>query len=594
MPTDGLVVRAVHDHRLVALSIVISILAAFAARQMVERVRDARGREWLAWVAGTATVDGIGTWSMHYTGKLALILPVPILFDPRGVVLSLLVAIAGSAAALFVIGHHPLGWRRAIVAGVLLGGAGISGLHFTAMAALRLPGMHVHHADSARVVFAIALAMAFSALAAAFAFLDVGGRPHGAVRRHVTAVVRGTANPVMHYTAMSAVLFVADGNATVPPGAVSIAAVGVIGISVVPVMVLVVGLLTSLADRLGTQKALLDQLFEQAPQAVALTGVDDRVVRVNRQFTREFGYLPEESVGRTLSELVVPEEAREEARVFLDMVGRGVRVEAETVRRRKDGSRLHAHMLRVPVTVPGGAVETYYAILTDITERKRAEEALRAYPHALMDAQEAERRRIAGELHDEIGQLLTGISLMLTVSASAPPDAARARLAEAQALLADLIGRVRNLALDLRPAMLDAFGLGPALAWLVERVQAQTGIKVDFKQQGLEERRFDARVETAAYRIVQEALTNVARHSGARAATVRVWATSDRLDVEIEDQGAGFDPERPRAPGQSIGLAGMRERAASGRGSLTVDSTPGAGTRIAAQFPLPATPGAKP
>jgi PAS domain S-box-containing protein len=590
MPTDGLAVRTAHDPGLVALSVAISILAAFAARQMVDRVREARGGEWAAWVAGTAAVDGIGTWSMHYTGMLALVLPVPLFFDPADVALSLLVSIAGSGVALLVVGRRGVGWGSAVAAGIVLGAGGISGMHFTAMAALRLPGMHAHHPMSGRVLLAVILACAIASLAAILAFLRPADRPPGAFRRHATAVVRGTANPVMHYTAMGAVIFTVDATATVPPDAVSIASVGLLGLSVVPVMVLVVGLLTSLATRLGTQRALLDELFEQGPQAIALTGVDDRVLRVNREFAREFGYAADEAPGRTLSDLIVPEEARDEARRFRESVARGERVDAETVRRAKDGTRHPVSMIRVPIAGRGGRVETHYAIFTDITERRRAEEALRTYPVALMEAQERERRRMAGELHDEIGQHLTGISLVLSAASRSPPDIARARLDEAQALLGDLISQVRNLALDLRPAMLDEFGLGPALAWLVERVHSQSGIEVDFKQQGLEGRRFAEGVETAAYRIVQEALTNIARHSGARSATVRVWAMPDDIEVEIEDQGAGFDPGQLRAHPHSVGLAGMRERAASLGGQLIVDAAPGSGTRIAARIPFP--PGA--
>src|SRR6185295_3282661 len=123
---------ASHDPRLVALSILVSIVAAYAARDLFERVLDARGRAWLAWLLGAATADGIGTWSMHYTAILALRLPVPILFDAPMVVLSLLVGVVGSAATLMVLRRRPAGWLRACVGGLVLGGVGISGLHYTA------------------------------------------------------------------------------------------------------------------------------------------------------------------------------------------------------------------------------------------------------------------------------------------------------------------------------------------------------------------------------------------------------------------------------------------------------------------------------
>ena len=581
-----MVIPASHDHRLVALSVVISILAAYAARDLADRVSVARGRTWLAWLLGAATVDGIATSSMHYTGKLALRLPVPLEFNVPTVVLSVVVSIAGSAAALSIVRRGQNDWPRVVAAGVLLGGVGISGMHYTAMAAMRVPGMHHHYASPALEALAVALAIAFSTLAVA-TFVSRDGRRGRGLRSHRSALLRGAANPVMHYTAMAGVVFAYSADIPDLSHAVSISSLGILGISVVPAMVLVVALLTSLADRVQKQKALLDELFEQAPQAVALTTADDRIVRVNREFTQMFGYAPQETVGRRPSELIVPEELRDEAQRYAASVMRGQRVEVEAVRQRKDGSRLHVSMVRVPVALPGGQIATY-AIFVDISQRKKAEEALRTFPRQLIETQESERRKMAGELHDEIGQLLTGVSLMVTAGQTLPPDEARVRLAKAQAVLDDLIGRVRNLALDLRPAMLDEFGLVPALLWLIERYVQQTGVRVDFKQLGLEGRRFGTEIETATYRIVQEALTNVARHARAREATVRVWARDQVLELEIEDQGVGFDPQSIPPSGSSVGLAGMRERAIILGGTLTIETSAGAGTRIVSELPLPA------
>ena len=147
----------------------------------------------------------------------------------------------------------------------------------------------------------------------------------------------------------------------------------------------------------------------------------------------------------------------------------------------------------------------------------------------------------------------------------------------------DLIDRVRDLSLDLRPAMLDDFGLLPALRWLFERFFRQVGITVEFEPIGLE-RRFSPDVETAAYRIVQEALTNVARHANVATVAVRAFAADGRLIVEVEDHGTGFDAEGELASASTSGLSGMRERAALIGGRLTIESRPGAGTRIRAEF----------
>ena len=311
----------------------------------------------------------------------------------------------------------------------------------------------------------------------------------------------------------------------------------------------------------------------------------NRVVRVNREFTRLFGYAPEETVGRSLGELVIPEESREEAVRSAALVACGQRVDVETVRRRKDGSRLDVSLTRVPVSVGGGDVETY-AIYRDITERKKAEDALRSLPARLIEAQEGERDRIARELHDEIGQQLTSIGLMLSLSRQLPGESLQARLDEARSILDDLIGRVRNLALDLRPALLDDFGLLPALQSLCERYRAQTGVHAEIVHFGVENRRFGGEIETAAYRVVQEALTNVARHARIGAATVLVAATHDALVVEIDDRGVGFDPGAVESSDRSIGLAGMRERATILRGQMTVQSSPDSGTWIVVELPL--------
>jgi PAS domain S-box-containing protein len=196
-------------------------------------------------------------------------------------------------------------------------------------------------------------------------------------------------------------------------------------------MVLVVALLTSLVDRLQKQTALLDELFEQAPQAVALMSADNRVVRVNREFTRLFGYSPPETIGRSIGELIVPDELRAEEQRYTDLVARGQRVDVEGVRQRKDGSRLRVSILRVPVAVPGGKVEIY-AIYRDITERERAEVAMREFAdrlqtlsRRLLEVQEAERRHLARELHDDVGQSLTGLRMLLKLDADTLTDAAR-------------------------------------------------------------------------------------------------------------------------------------------------------------------------
>ncbi|HEV8306042.1 MAG TPA: GAF domain-containing protein [Methylomirabilota bacterium] len=216
-------------------------------------------------------------------------------------------------------------------------------------------------------------------------------------------------------------------------------------------------------------------------------------------------------------------------------------------------------------------------------EVRAGRERLQALSRRLVEVQEAERRHLARELHDEIGQVLTALKLSLEISARTP-GAGSGSLDEAHKLVDDLISRVRELSLELRPAMLDDLGLLPALVWHFERYTEKTGIRVVFEHAGLEAR-FPPEVGTAAYRIVQEALTNVARHAGVDQATVWVWTDGGGLQVHVEDLGRGFDPAAVAAP-EAVGLTGMRERAALLGGHVTIESAPGAGTRVTAGLPL--------
>ena len=220
-------------------------------------------------------------------------------------------------------------------------------------------------------------------------------------------------------------------------------------------------------------------------------------------------------------------------------------------------------------------------IARNVTERER----LRVLSNRLLQVQEAERRHLARELHDEVGQLLTGLKLALEMSERLPDDAIRASLGEPLSLVSQLLTQVRDLSLDLRPAMLDDLGLLPALLWHFERYTARTHIHVQFEHSGLEKRRFPGRLETAVYRIVQEALTNVARHAKVDEVTVRVWTTQDALNVDIQDEGTGFDP-KAMLQGAASGLIGMRERIVLLGGQLTVESSPGVGTHLTAVLPL--------
>ncbi len=218
-------------------------------------------------------------------------------------------------------------------------------------------------------------------------------------------------------------------------------------------------------------------------------------------------------------------------------------------------------------------------------EVRRSREQLQSLSMRLVEVQERERRDIASELHDEVGQLLTGLKMNLEVARVMPSLALQEQLDEALVRVNQLLNQVRSLSLNLRPPMLDDLGLLPALLWQIQRYEAQTAIQVEFKHSEIEGR-YSTEQETALYRIVQEGLTNVARHSHVKSAVVRLWATQNTLGVQIEDEGRGFDSVAALRSGNTSGLSGMRERMVLLGGSLTIESVVDGGTCITAEFPL--------
>ena len=210
---------------------------------------------------------------------------------------------------------------------------------------------------------------------------------------------------------------------------------------------------------------------------------------------------------------------------------------------------------------------------------------LHALSMRLLRVQENERREVARELHDQIGQMLTGLKLQLEAIAAGAPEGLRAKLGETLLLAKELLSRTRELTLQLRPRLLDDLGLQPALEWHLELFQRQTGIAVA-KEFSLPAGRLAGELETTIFRVVQEALTNVARHSGSALAHVTVMGDGVSVIVEVADRGRGFDLEKVRATSDSFGLAGMAERVQLAGGKIETFSAPGKGTRIHASFPL--------
>jgi signal transduction histidine kinase len=218
------------------------------------------------------------------------------------------------------------------------------------------------------------------------------------------------------------------------------------------------------------------------------------------------------------------------------------------------------------------------AVAIELSQRV-AREALQR----VVTAQELERQRLARELHDETGQALTSILLGLRSVEDAGDEAElRRAVGEVRDLVRSTLQDVRQLAVDLRPKALDDFGLVAALERLTESFREQTGLAVAF--QTTVNDRLPPEVETALYRIVQEALTNIVKHARASSVSILLTRKESSASVVVEDDGAGFEPARTRDGG--LGLVGMRERVGLLGGRLAIESRPGAGTTFVAEVPL--------
>jgi len=211
---------------------------------------------------------------------------------------------------------------------------------------------------------------------------------------------------------------------------------------------------------------------------------------------------------------------------------------------------------------------------------------LQAVSRRLVEVQEEERRRIALEFHDEIGQALTGLRLSIERFQTLPPEQVAAQAHACLAIADELIARVRQISLDLRPSMLDDLGLIPTLIWFFERYTRQTGVAVNFQHSQVLEQRFTPEVELTVFRVIQEGLTNIARYARVTQAAVRVWRSQQVLGIQIEDEGAGFDERLAWDARSSSGLAGMRERVGFLNGQLSIVTQPGEGACLTIEIPL--------
>jgi NO-binding membrane sensor protein with MHYT domain len=449
---------------LVVLSYVVAVFGSYSALSIAARLSDPRGKLRASWLVGGAFAQATGIWSMHFTGMLALHLPVPVSYNVALTANSFLIATVGSLLAVWLTQRPGLS-RNAVVAGGISTGAGISGLHYMDMAAMRMPAMIRY--NSLLVFASIIVAIVFGLLS-----LNIGRRYHpddprrSRLGQWIAAAIMGIAITGMHYTGMAAANFY---NGPEPA-------------------------------HWFNGPALPAQ---DLPAAVLLST-----------------------------------------------------------------------LLILAVALGGVAIDRREAARSLVSRR-------------LLSAQESERRRIATVLHEDVGQLLTALNLNLQRLTPGGPGESRV-IGDSLALVDETLTRVRALSVELRPSVLDDLGLVAAVTWYGNRLAERAGYTV-VVENDLGDARFPEAVETAAFRIIQQALTNIARHAQAKNVDIVLRSSSRAVELTVSDDGIGFDVRdaqmRSRI-GESLGLVDMVEQARLAGGTLTVTSGKGNGSAVRVRLPL--------
>ena len=337
----------------------------------------------------------------------------------------------------------------------------------------------------------------------------------------------------------------------------------------------------------------LGAIVESSDDAIISKNLDGIISSWNGSAERLFGYTAEEAIGKHIT-LIIPPDRRDEESIILDQLRRGQRIDHfETIRMRKDGTLIDISITISPIKDPSGRVVGASKVARDITDRKRAD-AVRndaELTARLLQAQDTERRRIARELHDGVGNLLAGISMNASQIAKEKEKLSEPRarcLEENLRLIEQACAEIRTVSYLLHPPLLDDVGLQSALRWYIDGFAERSKIKVTIEI-APDMGRLSQDYELCLFRIAQECLTNVHRHSGSFTALVRLWCTPGTVRMEVRDEGKGLKQEiRSNVSAGSsagVGLRGMQERVRLLGGELKVQSI-GHGTSVLVALPL--------
>jgi PAS domain S-box-containing protein len=323
--------------------------------------------------------------------------------------------------------------------------------------------------------------------------------------------------------------------------------------------------------------------MEPSPDIVFSLSADGRITYMSESVERITGCAADDVIGRSFTELVPPEELPLAARLFVEQtVDPSMPLRAEIGILASDGRRIPLE-LNSQAHARGGRVSSFTGVAREIGERLRFEEELRQQAAAL--AASDERAHLARELHDSVTQALFSMTLVtrsLELLMDKDLIAAREKILDLRALQRDALAEMRALIFELRPDSLTRDGLVVALRTHVAAVEARTGITVVLDAGTVE--RMPSTIEEALFRIAQESLHNIVKHATAESARITIAASDSRCFMVTSDDGRGFDPSA--VPPGHLGLMGMAARAERLGGSLSVDSRPGAGTRISVELPL--------
>jgi PAS domain S-box-containing protein len=588
-----------YDYRLVTLSVLIAVCAAYSALELAGRTTVASGKWRIAWLAGGAIAMGFGIWSMHYVGMLAFSLPIPVLYDWPTVLLSLIAAIVASGVALFVSSRSQMTWSRALVGSVIMG-SGISTMHYTGMAAMRMTAMCDY--DLWVVTLSVVLAIAISLAALWLTFHFRGDVPRSIWLKTGTALVMGSAIPVMHYTGMGAARFTSSGLTPGTAHAVSTSTLGFAGVSLTTVLISAVAVVTSTLDRRFAMQRRRLADTEQRYQllvdgvkdyAIIMLTPDGRVASWNSGAERIKDYRVEEILGQPFSVFFTAQDRNQNKPAqLLERATVEGRVEDQGWRVRKNGSRFWADVVITALRDNAGRLQGFSKVLRDATERKRAEEGLRLLSARLLQLRDEERRHIARELHDSAGQIIAAINMKLVPimeDGKSRPEIDEV-IRESVELLQQLSTEVRTISHLLHPPLLDEVGLSSALRLYVQGFSKRSKISVNLDIPD-DFGRLSRELETAIFRVVQESLTNIHRHSGSKTARIKVRLEGNNVCLDVEDDGKGIAAERHSETGPTsevgVGLRGMNERIRQLGGTLEIGTgINGRGTRLSVCVPF--------